>query len=174
MNFSAFGGPFSGIHQFAAKFGSNDGAFTSTTNSAAVAAVTGNGAGPGGLGGAGAAGGGSGNAATAGVPVSLGGINIGQQDLNRYHGATNGNHFNQNSTSSKLGRKIGKRTSFNYNTGMRAWVCEVMMCCIRLGVFFLEMLCGRVVSADCCSSPRSLFFVGRGGWSVDSKIHPVG
>ncbi|KXJ77166.1 hypothetical protein RP20_CCG008196 [Aedes albopictus] len=99
MNFSAFGGPFSGIHQFAAKFGSNDGAFTSTTNSAAVAAVTGNGAGPGGLGGAGAAGGGSGNAATAGVPVSLGGINIGQQDLNRYHGATNGNHFNQNSTS---------------------------------------------------------------------------
>lgn len=34
MNFSAFGGPFSGIHQFAAKFGHHDtqtGAF-STTN----------------------------------------------------------------------------------------------------------------------------------------------
>ena len=29
MNFSAFGGPFSGIHQFAAKFSHNDGAFTS-------------------------------------------------------------------------------------------------------------------------------------------------
>lgn len=98
MNFSAFGGPFSGIHQFAAKFGSNDGAFTSTTNSA-VAAVTGNGAGPGGL--AGGAGGGGGGSATPGVPVSAGGINIVQQDLNRYHASTNGNHFNQNSTSSK-------------------------------------------------------------------------
>lgn len=32
MNFSAFGGPFSGIHQFAAKFGhdAQTGAFTST------------------------------------------------------------------------------------------------------------------------------------------------
>lgn len=92
MNFSAFGGPFSGIHQFAAKFGSNDGAFTSTN----TAAATGNGAGPGGIGG------GGGGTATPGVPVSAGGANIGgQQDLNRYHGSTNGNHFNQNSTSSK-------------------------------------------------------------------------
>lgn len=96
MNFSAFGGPFSGIHQFAAKFGSNDGAFTSTNS----AATTGNGAGPGGIGGGG--GGGGGGTATPGVPVSAGGANIGgQQDLNRYHGSTNGNHFNQNSTSSK-------------------------------------------------------------------------
>lgn len=33
MNFSAFGGPFSGIHQFAAKFGhdAQTGAFTSTS-----------------------------------------------------------------------------------------------------------------------------------------------
>ncbi|XP_062565707.1 zinc finger imprinted 3 [Armigeres subalbatus] len=90
MNFSAFGGPFSGIHQFAAKFGSNDGAFTSTTNSA-VAAVTGNGTGPGGIGGIGGA--------TPGISVSASGTNIGQQDLNRYHGSTNGNHFNQNTTS---------------------------------------------------------------------------
>ncbi|XP_055547254.1 zinc finger and BTB domain-containing protein 18.2-like [Wyeomyia smithii] len=85
MNFSAFGGPFSGIHQFAAKFGSNDGAFTSTN------ATAGNGAGPGGL--VGAATGGGGGAA--GAP---GTTTISQQDLNRYHGS-NGNHFNQNSTS---------------------------------------------------------------------------
>uniref|UniRef100_A0A182KHX8 Uncharacterized protein n=1 Tax=Anopheles christyi TaxID=43041 RepID=A0A182KHX8_9DIPT len=63
MNFSAFGGPFSGIHQFAAKFGSNDGAFTSTNSpgnngSAGAAATAGNGIG--------------------GVATSAGG-NIGQQ-----------------------------------------------------------------------------------------------
>lgn len=34
MNFSAFGGPFSGIHQFAAKFGhdTQNGPFSSTTS----------------------------------------------------------------------------------------------------------------------------------------------
>ncbi|XP_055640576.1 zinc finger protein 717 [Toxorhynchites rutilus septentrionalis] len=88
MNFSAFGGPFSGIHQFAAKFGSNDGAFTSTNT------ATGNGAGAGGVG---ASAGGAGGTAT-GALTAAGGANIGQQDLNRYHGS-NGNHFNQNSTS---------------------------------------------------------------------------
>ncbi|XP_050069502.1 zinc finger and SCAN domain-containing protein 25 [Anopheles maculipalpis] len=89
MNFSAFGGPFSGIHQFAAKFGSNDGAFTSTNS-------PGNGAaGTNGVGGLGAS---AGNNGVGGVATTGG--NLGQQqDLNRYHGATNGNHFNQNTTS---------------------------------------------------------------------------
>uniref|UniRef100_A0A182JCF5 C2H2-type domain-containing protein n=1 Tax=Anopheles atroparvus TaxID=41427 RepID=A0A182JCF5_ANOAO len=87
MNFSAFGGPFSGIHQFAAKFGSNDGAFSSTGNSPGNgAAGTGNGAGLGTGTGVGGATGGSNNLGQ-------------QQDLNRYHGAANGNHFNQNTTS---------------------------------------------------------------------------
>ncbi|XP_049278218.1 zinc finger and SCAN domain-containing protein 25 [Anopheles funestus] len=88
MNFSAFGGPFSGIHQFAAKFGSNDGAFTSTNSPGNGTAAATNGVGLGA-----ATGNGVGGVATAGS-------NIGQQqDLNRYHGATNGNHFNQNTTS---------------------------------------------------------------------------
>ncbi|XP_035891682.1 zinc finger protein 717 [Anopheles stephensi] len=89
MNFSAFGGPFSGIHQFAAKFGSNDGAFTSTNSAPGNGAAGANGVG---LGAA------AGNNGVGGVA----GANLGQQqqDLNnRYHGATNGNHFNQNTTS---------------------------------------------------------------------------
>uniref|UniRef100_A0A182NLD0 C2H2-type domain-containing protein n=1 Tax=Anopheles dirus TaxID=7168 RepID=A0A182NLD0_9DIPT len=85
MNFSAFGGPFSGIHQFAAKFGSNDGAFTST-NSPGNGSAGGNGVGLG-----------AGNGVAA---AATGSGNLGQQqDLNRYHGTTNGNHFNQNTTS---------------------------------------------------------------------------
>ncbi|XP_058452220.1 zinc finger protein 37 homolog [Malaya genurostris] len=92
MNFSAFGGPFSGIHQFAAKFGSNDGAFTSTNTAA------GNGAGPGGIVGGGGGGGGAGAAGGGGATGAPGSATISQQDLNRYHGS-NGNHFNQNSTS---------------------------------------------------------------------------
>ncbi|XP_035774463.1 zinc finger protein 236-like isoform X2 [Anopheles albimanus] len=86
MNFPTFGAPFSGIHQFAAKIGSNEGAFSSGGNSAAA----GNGA-NGTLPGAAGAGG--------GVPGA--GTNHGgqQQDLNRYHGASNGNHFNQITTS---------------------------------------------------------------------------
>ncbi|XP_053680003.1 zinc finger protein 8 [Anopheles nili] len=85
MNFSAFGGPFSGIHQFAAKFGGNEGAF-----------ATANGPGNGSAGGNGV---GLGNAASTGSGVPTSG-NLGQQqDLNRYHGASNGNHFNQNTTS---------------------------------------------------------------------------
>nr|XP_040227676.2 zinc finger and SCAN domain-containing protein 25 [Anopheles coluzzii] len=92
MNFSAFGGPFSGIHQFAAKFGSNDGAFTSTNS-------------PGSNGSAGLGAAAAGNG-VGGVATSAGGNmqqqqqqQQQQQDLNRYHGATNGNHFNQNATS---------------------------------------------------------------------------
>lgn len=89
MNFPTFGAPFSGIHQFAAKIGSNEGAFSSGGNSGAA----GNGA-NGALPGAAGAGG--------GVPGA--GTNHGgqQQDLNRYHGASNGNHFNQITTSSKM------------------------------------------------------------------------
>lgn len=62
MNFSAFGGPFSGIHQFAAKFGhdSQNGPFGSSSSS----------------------------------------MNTQEVHGNRYH--ANGNHFNQNSTSSKI------------------------------------------------------------------------
>lgn len=62
MNFSAFGGPFSGIHQFAAKFGhdSQNGPFAAS---------------------------------------SAASMNTQEVHGNRYH--ANGNHFNQNSTSSK-------------------------------------------------------------------------
>ncbi|XP_058822692.1 zinc finger protein 410 [Topomyia yanbarensis] len=110
MNFSAFGGPFSGIHQFAAKFGSNDGAFTSTNTAA------GNGAGPGGIVGGGGGvggvpGGGGGGGGATGAPGSA---SIGQQDLNRYHGS-NGNHFNQNSTSMVNTMSYGQNISIPYS-----------------------------------------------------------
>lgn len=44
MNFSAFGGPFSGIHQFAAKFGhdAQSGAFSSATSGMSTQDVHGN------------------------------------------------------------------------------------------------------------------------------------
>uniref|UniRef100_A0A182P6R8 C2H2-type domain-containing protein n=1 Tax=Anopheles epiroticus TaxID=199890 RepID=A0A182P6R8_9DIPT len=89
MNFSAFGGPFSGIHQFAAKFGSNDGAFTST-NSPGNNGPAGNGV---------AAGNGVVTTAAGNIAQQQQQQQQQQQDLSRYHGASNGNHFNQNATS---------------------------------------------------------------------------
>lgn len=104
MNFSAFGGPFSGIHQFAAKFGSNDGAFTSTNSPGNGAAGAGNGSG---------LGTGSGVGGTTGGTNNLGQ----QQDLNRYHGGTNGNHFNQNTTSMvNAPMSYGQNISHAYGT----------------------------------------------------------
>ncbi|XP_058059048.1 zinc finger and SCAN domain-containing protein 30 [Anopheles bellator] len=96
MNFPAFGPPFSGIHQFAAKIGSNEGTPFSSSNS------TGNG-GNGGL--------------SAGLGGGSAGANLGQQqqDLNRYHGTANGNHFNQIATS-MTPMSYGQNISHSYGS----------------------------------------------------------